>query len=210
MAAFESQGVRALARASSTDTTLSSVKKDPDPSQHDAAAGKVAGLGEALASVVPVAVTGVYTTVVLILRGFAESRGADSRAKVEAALTVSHATKEQITKEQIAAALKRLPVESQDLIVWRWAFLGLAGLVVVWLTVTAVRAATSTTSKQRWGLSETFTAFVAFAGWSLVTPGTPLAAYHDSQSLLFFTAWIAGVAALVLAAAGTNLTKKAA
>ena len=196
----------ALVTARNEARPLTDVKEgEPPPPAPPATPPKeVTGTLEALAAVIPTGVTTIYTGAVLVLRQIAITQGTEERAALEAGLAAGGST-----TDEIKAFLESIPQESREWIWARLALLAVAAVVAAVLAFTAAKAANDKAAKKRrFLLAEPMAALLAFVGWSLATPGTPLAAYHDSEALTVLTIIIGAIAALVLLGVGNLVLKK--
>jgi hypothetical protein len=193
----------ALVRARNDNHTLSSVKtNEPKP----AGGADITGTLEALAAVIPTGIAATYTAGVLIIRGLALAIGTDDRAAKAAALA-----KAGQSPAKIRHTLDGLPLES-DKYLWARVLLLIVGLVAAaFVAWSSAREGNGESEKKRGHvIAEPLTAGIAFVGWSLASPGTPLAAEYSSDDVLVLTVVIAMVAALILGATGkVVLTKPA-
>lgn len=198
---------KALARARNDSLDFAATKTgDTDtPAPLD----KVGGLFESLAAVIPTGVAAIYTVFATTARTEMLSRGASERADYQAARLKEDPAP---SSEAIAQELNTMPLESEDLIFYRWGILALAAIVVAWLAFQAVKKANDEANQKRRGwrlLFEPLTALVAITGWGLAVPGTPLGAYLNTGDLGFVSVLIAVVAGLLLLGFGVKLTEPA-
>lgn len=200
---------RALVKARNDSVPLSAAKTDDSaPTAAGTVTGSesVAAVLEAIGAVVPTGIIAIYGGAAVGLRQVAISAGASSRAKYEAKLKV-----EGKTVEQIAEIIEKLPQEPSNFVEGRILLLVFAGVVALIMSVTAAKAGNSAAVKQRkLPFAEPFVAVVAFVGFALASPGTPLAAYHSSSTMLAITIMISAIAGLTLTATGSvSLVKPA-
>lgn len=193
---------RALVQARNDSTTLASVKMGK-PTAAAADAG-VSGTLESLAAVIPTGVTAIYTGGVLIVRGVALNAGTAERATAEAALA-----KAGKSASEIKEALAMMPLETTSFIWARWLILGFGLLTAVVIAWRAAKTGDSQADKKRTVLAaEPLTAGLAFVGWALASPGTPLGAYFTADEVLVYTVVIGIAAGLGLLASGSFVLKK--
>ena len=198
----------ALARARNDGLKLDKAKSGVDEKTTKEDPG-IGGTLESLAAVIPTGITTAYTAAVLVARGLALSQGADERAEVQAALVKAGKTESEITK-----LLKTLPQETEKWVNYRWLLLGGAGVAATIIIARAAFAGNAKAAKKRSTLrilfAEPLVALIAFAGWSLAAPGTPMAARMNSADLTIFTIVFGTCAFFALLAMGkVTLTKKA-
>ncbi len=111
---------------------------------------------------------------------------------------------------EIDKAIAALAQESESYAFLRFGLLILAGLVALWMVYRAAAEANRKSKKKRkMVIAEPLTAVVAFAGWSLASPGTPLGAYLTVDAMATWTIAIAAAAGLVLTGLGHVLSKPA-
>ena len=192
-----------------TPTTLSSEKArlvaasdapgDPVPAN-----GDVSGVLDALKSVVPTAIAGVYSAAVVVLFHLAQTQGASDRTDLQTKLAAAGEKPDAIKK-----VLDALPDESKHLVGLRWLIVAVAIAAVVVVTLGAARdAMTRTNNTWRFPLAELVVAEVAFIGWALAMPGTPLGAYHAASNLTALTVTTTACAGLVVASFGKLVLTK--
>lgn len=199
------QTTEALAKARNEGLTLESVKAGK-PADVPAADSGIGGTLEALSAVIPAGITAAYTGAVLLVRGVALANGTEERAATQAEMATAGKTASDIEKY-----LANIPLESDTYFSIRVLMLVVALGAAAALAFLAARTANKkATKKRKYIVAEPLTASIAFLGWALASPGTPLAAKYNADDTLVFTVVIALVAALVLAAAGkVVLSKKA-
>lgn len=194
----------ALVHARNDEKDLGSVKAGVATS---ATSGKVGGPLESLAAVIPTGITAIYTAFAALAQTQMVERGTEERAAFEAA------QEELGTKASvIAEKLKAMPLESKDLIEYRWGVLALAAIVALVLGVRAVQKGNESSEKKRSGLRLAFepvTGVVALVGWGLAAPGSPLGAYLSADDATFFRSMILAAASLLLLGLGSRLTAPA-
>lgn len=191
----------ALAQARNDRKTLKSVK---EAKPEDATQGSVTGTLEALAAVIPTGIAATYTGGVLLIRGVALSVGNDERTAKEAAMA-----KAGKSASEIKAYLASLPQESEKYFILRVLILVVGLGVVAFLAWQAANTANrKSANKRKFVAAEPVTASIAFLGWSLASPGTPLAAKYNADDVLVLSVVIALIAAFVLAAAGKVVLAK--
>lgn len=194
----------ALARARTDNETLTSIKQGA-PERADPAAG-VAGPLEALAAVIPTGIAAFYTAAVLVIRGVALDEGASERAQATAKMVAAGDS-----DTVIAAALEAMPVETTAFVAARWVLLGFCLFTVAVMTFhSAQTGAKQATQTRKWVVAEPLTAIVAFVGWSLASPGTPLAAYFSTNEVVVYTMLIGTVAGLTVLGSAAFVLKNSA
>ena len=196
----------ALVTARNEGRSLTSVKSGDDDSASNKTTSQGASLLESLAAVVPTGVTGLYTTAAVVLHQQAEAAAESERSALVASLTEL-----KKTPAEIAAALNSRAQESEAYVGLRITLLVIAALVAFTLVARAAYAANGAAKKKRRVVVvEPIAALVAFLGWSLAAPGTPIGAYLSANSMQNWSVAIGGIAGLLLAALGHELTKPAA
>jgi len=199
---------------STTDTTAALVTARNDKlALTDVKAGvegkkdqkKTGQLLESLGAVVPTGVTALYTTVAIALHQQALSAGVTERSALRAEMVTAKKPAGEIDK-----AIAALAQESESYANVRIALLVLAGVVALAMVYRAAADANrKAAKKRRLVIAEPVAAVVAFAGWSLASPGTPLGAYLTVDEMATWTLVIAAAAGLVLVGLGNVLSKPA-
>lgn len=191
----------ALARARNDSITLASAKRGTP--QNATTPGGVSTPLEALAAVIPTGIAAFYTGAVLVIRGAALDAGSAARA-VESAQRV----KAGGSVADVHAALENVPLETTAFIGARWFLLGFCLLTVGVMTLRSSQAGEAQArNKRKLLLAEPLTAAMAFVGWSLASPGTPLAVYYGATDVLVYTALIGAVAGLTVLGSGAFVLK---
>lgn len=192
----------ALVRARNDNSTLASVKAEDAKPAADASG--ITGTLEAIAAVIPTGITATYMAGVLLIRGVALNAGTEERAAAETVMA-----KAGKSADEIKAALEAMPLETTAFIWARWALFAVALLAAAFMAGAAAKAGNDkATKKRKLLLAEPLTAVVAFVGWALASPGTPLAAYYNANSVLVYSVLIGVVAGLGLLASGALVLKK--